>query len=68
MTKIINWIINKIKILRLTVYEVEEMFREGQFYDDCTMVMEDYGECHDFPCTECVHRVHKEIKSGTLEI
>ena len=35
---------------------------------DCTMVIESYGQCQDFPCTDCVYRIHKEINNGTLEI
>ena len=67
MNKLINWIINKIKILRITIADVEEIFRDS-LYDECTMVMEDYGKCEDFPCTDCVYRTYKEIKNGTFEI
>ena len=24
--------------------------------DDCTMVMEGYGKCQDYPCDDCVER------------
>jgi len=67
MNKLINWIINKIKILRITIADVEEIFRDS-LYDECTMVMESYGKCHDFPCDDCVLRTYKEIKNGTFEI
>ena len=67
MNKLINWIINKIKILRITIADVEEIFRDS-LYDECTMVMESYGKCEDFPCTDCVYRTYKEIKNGTFEI
>ena len=51
---------------KITIEEVEEMFDLDD--RDCTMVIESYGQCHDFPCTDCVHRIHKEINDGTLEI
>ena len=51
---------------KITIEEVEEMFNLDD--RDCTMVIESYGQCHDFPCTDCVNRIHKEINNGTLEI
>ena len=51
---------------KITIDEVEEMFNLDD--RDCTMVIESYGQCQDFPCTDCVYRIHKEINNGTLEI
>ena len=67
MNKLINWLINKIKILKVSIADVQEMYRDG-LYDECTMVIRSYGECHDFPCDDCVLRTYKEIKNGTFEI
>ena len=67
MNKLINWLINKIKILKVSIADVQEMYRDG-LYDECTMVIRSYGECHDFPCDDCVFRTYKEIKKGTFEI
>ena len=42
---------------------IDEAMDIEQIFDpeDCTMVMEDYGMCHDYPCKECVDRL-KESK------
>ena len=32
--------------------DIEELFEP----EDCTMVMEDYGECQDYPCDDCLKR------------
>ena len=67
MNKLLNWLINKIKILRVSIADVQEMYRDS-LLDECTMVMESYGKCHDFPFDDCVLRTYKEIKKGTFEI
>jgi len=35
--------------------------------DDCTMVMENYGKCHDYPCDDCVTRFIKNYKEEEIE-
>ena len=32
--------------------EIEQVFEP----EDCTMVMEDYGKCQDYPCDDCTKR------------
>ena len=32
--------------------DIEQIFEP----EDCTMVMEDYGKCQDYPCDDCVKR------------
>jgi hypothetical protein len=38
--------------------EIEQVFEP----EDCTMVMEDYGKCQDYPCDDCVTRFLKNYK------
>ncbi len=38
--------------------EIEQVFEP----EDCTMVMEDYGKCQDYPCNDCVTRFLKNYK------
>ena len=32
--------------------EIEQVFEP----EDCTMVIEDYGKCQDYPCNDCIKR------------
>ena len=32
--------------------DIEQVFEP----EDCTMVMEDYGKCQDYPCDDCIER------------
>ena len=32
--------------------DIEQVFEP----EDCTMVMEDYGKCQDYPCNDCTKR------------
>jgi hypothetical protein len=38
--------------------DIEELFEP----DDCTMVMEDYGMCQDYPCDDCLKRFKSNLK------
>ncbi len=46
--------------------DIEQVFEP----DDCTMVMEGYGECQDYPCDDCVERFKNrdDIKELLKEI
>ena len=37
--------------------ELEEFFEP----EDCTMVMEDYGKCQDYPCDDCLKRFKSNL-------
>ena len=46
--------------------DIEQVFQP----EDCTMVMEDYGKCQDYPCDDCVERFKNrdDIKELLKEI
>ena len=46
--------------------DIEQVFEPA----DCTMVMEDYGKCQDYPCDDCVERFKNrdDIKELLKEI
>ena len=37
--------------------ELEEFFEP----EDCTMVMEGYGKCQDYPCNDCMKRCKSSL-------
>ena len=47
-----------------SIDDIGEMFREGMLIDDCTMIIRDYGKCHNYPCDDCINRVQKETEEG----
>ena len=44
--------------------DIEQVFEP----DDCTMVMEDYGKCQDYPCDDCVKRFKKFNELNNIDI
>ena len=50
--------IKNIKDVQDDNIDIEQVFEP----DDCTMVMEDYGKCHDYPCDDCVARFKRNYK------
>jgi hypothetical protein len=50
--------IKNIKDVQDENIDIEQVFEP----DDCTMVMEDYGKCQDYPCDDCVTRFLKNYK------
>ena len=51
--------IKNIKDVQDDNIDIEQVFEP----EDCTMVMEDYGMCQDYPCDDCVTRFIKNYKN-----
>ena len=43
---------NNIKDVQDHNIDIEQVFEP----EDCTMIMEDYGKCQDYPCDDCTKR------------